>query len=435
MISPNNAYVYFNTPLPQQDNLTESESSEKTNLTNVSQSGHGKSWVSPPCYHSSGASFAVTPVEQMTVDQTANWIITLGRYHGWAETELYAESFRNQSITGAILKELTPEMLEFSLGMRNQQTQMDLLSAIQHLYPNTKIQRGPEFEYLPGIQVVESSCGSVYKSGQGSVVSDYGSNNSYLVSSLSKFTDKSRQMEYSDMMSMSGYSQRSFGGSYATSDSYFGTASESYFGSEEFNGSMIGSVRRSQDEMELVMADGKTREECREEEEALLRGSKTLRCRKLLLILKDDQVPSDNCAMQSIHTRFKELKIQVQVVPLRDKRNTFTLVFPNYQTAEDVLKRADEIGYKLQKKWPPRPNPKRPLKYKSLAVLKIRTGKSLNADVVGILDKGEIVTVNQVKGRRARLIEEGTNGKAVTIGWVSIHEDGGYTLLRQLGDF
>jgi len=434
MISPNNACGYFNTPLPQQDNLTQSESSEKTNLINVSQSGHGESWLSPPCYHSSGASFAVTPVEQMSVDQTASWIMTLGRYHGWAETELYAESFRNQSISGAILKELTPEMLEFSLGMRNHQTQQDLLSAIQHLYPNAKIQRVPEFEYLPGIQVVESSCGSVCKSGQGSVVSDYGSNNSYLVSSLSKFTDKGRQTECSDMMSMSGYSQRSFGGSYATSDSYFGTASESYYGSEECNGSMIGSVRRSQDQMELVMADGKTREQC-QEEEALLRGSKTLRCRKLLLILKDDQVPSDTCATQSIRARFQELKIQVQVLPLRDKRYTFTLVFPSYQTAEDVLKRADEIGYKLQKKWPPRPNPKRPLKYKSLAILKIRTGKSLNADVVGIINKGEIVTVNQVKGRRARLIEEGKNGKPVTIGWVSIHEDGGYTLLRQLGDF
>jgi hypothetical protein len=428
MISTNNAFSYFTTNLPQQQHLIHSQSTEKTDfIPNISQRVDGKRFLSPPCYHSSGASFAVTCVEQMTVDQTANWINTFGRYHGWEQAEFYAENFKNQSITGAVLKELTPEMLEFSLGMRNQRCQQELLLAIQRLYPNMRIQRGHDFTYFTGLQVPESSCGSANKSGRGSVGSYYDSNNSYLVSLHPKITDKYQQTN-SDLMSMSGYSQRSVGVSY--------TASESYFGSEEFSGSMGSSVRRSQDTTEVGISNGKTREEYLEEvEEALLRGSKTLRCRKLLLILQNDQIVSDNIAIQSIRARFQELKIQVQVEPMQDKRNVYTLVFPNYECADEVLLRAGEIGYKLQKKWPPRPTPKRPLKYKSLAVLKIRTGKSLNADVVGILNKGEIVTVNQVKGRRARLIEEKENGEFVTIGWVSIHEEDGFSLLRQLGDF
>jgi len=427
MISSNNAVGYFSANLSQQHHFTQSQSKEKTAfIPNCSQCVDGKRFLSPPSYHPSGASFAVTSVEQMTVDQTANWIKTFGRYHGWAQTELYAESFKNQSITGAVLKELTPEMLEFSLGMINQRCQQELLSAIQRLYPNTRVQRGPKLPYFTEVQVPESSCGSVNQSGRNSVESYYESNNSYLVSVQSKLTDKCRQTEYSDMMSMSAYSQRSFGASY--------TPSESYFGSEEFSGSMVTSVGKNHDRMEVAMFDGKTRDEYLQEEEALLRGSRTLKCRKLLLILQDDQVVSDTSAMQSIRARFQELEIQVQVLPMHDKRYAYTLVFPTYQCAEEVLLRAGEIGYKLQKKWPPRPTPRRPLKYKSLAVLKIRTGKSLSSDVVGILNKGEIVKVNQVKGRRARLIQEQESGEAVTMGWVSIHEKDGFSLLRQLGD-
>merc|ERR1712060_708372 len=117
-----------------------------------------------------------------------------------------------------------------------------------------------------------------------------------------------------------------------------------------------------------------------------------------------------------------------------NKPNTYTLVFPNYQEAEEVLSRADKIGYKITKKYPPRPCPKRPQKYKSMAELEIRSGKSLSGDIVGKLEEGMIVTVNQVKGRRARIIRESGNGGIETIGWVSLHEKDGVNLLKQLGD-
>lgn len=222
------------------------------------------------------------------------------------------------------------------------------------------------------------------------------------------------------MMSLSGYSQRSIGLSYIGTDGGFGN--------EEIN-----SVCRRQDQMEVVMLDGNKYEDSQKEESSSV--CKTLRCRKLLLTLPDAQVISGVCAIQSIRARFQELKIQVEVLPYHDKRHTYLLAFPNYQRAEEALLRADEIGYKLTKKWPPRPKPRRPLKYKSLAVLKIRAGKSLSGDVVGTLSKGEIVTVNQIKGRRARLIDEKENGKVENIGWVSIHEEDGSSLLTQLGDF
>jgi len=70
------------------------------------------------------------------------------------------------------------------------------------------------------------------------------------------------------------------------------------------------------------------------------------------------------------------------------------------------------------------------LRFKVLKTLKVRVGVSLKDRKVGVLKKDEIVTVNQVDGRRARVISE---DKASSIsGWVSLHSETGSPYLERL---
>jgi len=381
--------------------------------------------VSPPWCHLSGASYNATPVQEMTVHQTANWIRTFGHYHGWTQVEAYAQCFLNNSITGALLADLTPDMLEFSLGIRNHQHQRELLSAIEDLHPNRRMRNTPQVQgSMTGIEILESSysntINSAHSQSETEYESEYQSTNSYLISNN---VDERVPMECSDMMSESGYSQRSSVVSYIESESDTKIAEST---------DKLSNVRSS-DGKDIVMVDLGTREES--QSVTPLKVRRPLRCRKLLLALRPREIEQGCCSLQSIRSRFQELEIQVDVEVNEKKLNTYTLVFPNYQQAEEVLTRADEIGYKITKKYPPRPCPKRPQKYKSMAELDIRSGKSLSGDIVGKLKEGVIVTVNQVKGRRARIIRESGSGGVETIGWVSLHEKDGVNLLKQLGDF
>jgi len=413
-------YVYIYTGVPQQYHETDVQSSEcAASQVHASQPMDHKKFFSPPCYHSSGEKYAVTVAEEMTVDQTANWIKTFGKCHGWEQVDLYAKNFREQGITGVCLKELTADMLEFPLGIKDKQQQQELFSAIQYLYPSKRMQTTPyPYQHNTSTQIPHSSCSSVYHSRGLSVGSDYEGTNMYLAPSFTLNTAQTGLHECNDMFSESGYSQRSFGVSHSGSEFYFMN--------------QVNSVRSGQDNMDIDMVGGKTLECSRKVKSS--RACIPLRCRKLLLHLPEDKTASRNDDIHSIRARFHELKIQVEVLPMEDKPNIYTLVCPNYEHAEEVLSRAHEIGYKIKKKWPPRPNPNRPLKYKSMAELQIRVGKAFSGRVVGKLNKGDIVTVNQVKGRRARLITE-KEGKVVNIGWVSLHRENGVTLLKQIGDF
>lgn len=113
--------------------------------------------------------------------------------------------------------------------------------------------------------------------------------------------------------------------------------------------------------------------------------------------------------------------------------NSYLIAFPKSEMAQAAYNKADEIGYKLAKKWPARPNPSNPIEYISMADLKIREGKAFSGQMVGTLKKDETVTVNQLKGRRARLIKE-VAGKIKVIGWVSVHSESGDPLLVQVSE-
>jgi len=69
-----------------------------------------------------------------------------------------------------------------------------------------------------------------------------------------------------------------------------------------------------------------------------------------------------------------------------------------------------------RKRKAPSPSPKCPVEYKVLSRVTVRIGKSLKSKIVGCICKGAIVTVNQIKGRRARVIHNTINGATIQIG-------------------
>jgi hypothetical protein len=70
------------------------------------------------------------------------------------------------------------------------------------------------------------------------------------------------------------------------------------------------------------------------------------------------------------------------------------------------------------------------VRLKVLKRLKIRAGVSLKDRKIGVLEKSEIVTVNLVDGRRARVISE--NKAPAISGWVSLHSETGSPYLEPL---
>merc|ERR1719320_2213675 len=68
-----------------------------------------------------------------------------------------------------------------------------------------------------------------------------------------------------------------------------------------------------------------------------------------------------------------------------------------------------------------RAKPNNPIMYKALRNVKIRCGRNIDTDVIGTLQKGSIVTINQVKGRSGRIVVQQENGEYTKLGWVTLY--------------
>lgn len=160
------------------------------------------------------------------------------------------------------------------------------------------------------------------------------------------------------------------------------------------------------------------------------------RGRKLFLTLRCDQRVEDrhiegrNSQIEHIRARFQKFNYTVKILPSESRPDSYIILFPGRTMAQKALLEANTIGYKLVKKRPPRPSPKCPVMFKALQILQVRSGKALSAQVISRVKKGDFVIVNQVKGRRARLVEV-ENGKVLNVGWVSVHTVNGAQLLQR----
>jgi len=150
--------------------------------------------------------------------------------------------------------------------------------------------------------------------------------------------------------------------------------------------------------------------------------------RKLVLIFQSDEIPEGG--IHGIRSFFGGIDNDVKVDPMR-KEGKYTITCRDTETAREALKLGKQKGLTISRKFQPRAKPTRSLEYIALVDLPISKGKSL-PDYVGLLKKGQKVTVNQAKGRRVRLIKP--NEKVKTWGWVSMFSEKGKQQLALVGD-
>jgi len=363
--------------------------------------------VSPKFRHANenaSTPFGFCQLLQMNSYQLGMWVWTFSYFRGWHEGELYARKFWAQDVTGMVLELVDTKILEFTLGIANKDHRDQLLSEINRLLPNKSVTQNitipcwnrdgtveyvsykPNHLFTPGIVSGQIGCDS--------------STPGFHWSQCSSTMAKSLQTKTTDETSLYCYTTRSKE-----------TTDKEVDGSEN----CAPSTRYS------------PLTETRGVRNASHKGAKY---RKLVLTLPDDGI-SQNGDINRIRARFAEIDPDV-VVKQMDKANTYTIAFQDPMKAKEALIKYREQGYTIAFKFPRRPSPKAPIEYISLEDLTILTGKAFSGDIVGQLNKGQKVTVNQVKGRRARLIKK-TGQEVEKWGWVSMYSSvDGRPLLRQV---
>jgi len=72
----------------------------------------------------------------MSVEQTAEWILTLRRCYNWNETAVYTDNFAQNDILGHLLPWLTLETLQSELSIVNEEHRLKIMMAIKYLFPS-----------------------------------------------------------------------------------------------------------------------------------------------------------------------------------------------------------------------------------------------------------------------------------------------------------
>jgi len=433
---------YLDTPKPMAPQLT-----EHSNLAfSVIQPCISTDAISPPRHHPPNVPVSICRVDLMTIEQTGNWISTLGRFRGWKEAYTYGQNFKEQSITGSSLSQITPKMLEETLGISDQSHRVEIFITIQNLFcllplGNSSLIHVPNPLYNI---TLASSCESLTRGSVQVLHSDCTSTINFRTSpkdEVRRHLESECESSYSrvcasscptdqlgDFMSESAYRERTAGTAYNITNA---------------EGDGLSKPNNRARKSDVVMTD-KLPDNFEREETGSIRSIRTAKgsirstrkasYKKLILTLKPDQIPEhEGRSVDLIRRRFEQFDAFVEVIPEEDPSNRYLVVFENSEMAQDAFHQADDIGYELAKKWPARPNPNRPILYKAMSDLLIREGKAFSGQVMGTLKKDETVYVNQLKGRRARLIRV-ENGETITRGWVSVHSSDGEPLLMQVAE-
>jgi len=152
--------------------------------------------------------------------------------------------------------------------------------------------------------------------------------------------------------------------------------------------------------------------------------------RCLILSLGPDQKVSFQETDQ-LKSRFAALNYNVKILPNSSKPDSYIIIFDDEQNALKGLAQSKAIGYNLARYGDRQPSPRNLVRFKALIKLKVRAGMSLKDRKIGSLKKNQIVTVNQVEGRRARVIFF-QDKELMNSGWVSLHSETGTTFLERL---
>jgi len=130
----------------------------------------------------------------------------------------------------------------------------------------------------------------------------------------------------------------------------------------------------------------------------------------------------------SIRNRFRQRGIIVEVVDIVGHSNAFLVTFLDSATARKVYSEKEQYELRsVRVKFAPRAGPKQHVKYRVLRDTKVFEGKSSKSSIIGELKRGAIITANQLKKRRVRMIEGQTK-----IGWVNLFSENHEECLLQI---
>jgi len=362
----------------------------------------------PHTYHQQ-AVISVKPADQMNVFETSNWVRLVGEVQGWPEAPVYARSFFNNGVTGFMLSQLTIESLEKYLGVEKHGHRLTLMTAIRAIYP-----------YL-----IPMESSSNLSSAAPSVAGE----STTAMSELDSDADGS-QRELKLQMQNSQGRRRSV---------------------------LVGDPLKTLNQQNLVAHDMETirfrRPQLIDESSCTSNNSMSSRFsassqatdttnstlngdRRCHLTLTMQSAPACNReAMLAIRTTFSSAGFDAHPRPSERATNKFIIRFPTEAEAERALLMKAEIGYDLSnytefsRKKGPRPTPSNPQQYMVLHHAQVRKGKSMKSQVLGFVEKGEVYWVNQIKGKRARLVERCEGEEDRNMGWVSLRNNAGYQLM------
>jgi len=417
-------------------------------------------------------------VERMTSDDTSSWIWRYCHNQGWDEAAYYAENFKEQEITGRVLKDLSDRDLKISLKIMNPSHRNGLLYAIQNLFPSPTVGANMEPRVQSSVSKLAFPCPIVYLHPaylvpypESSVCSNHNVfstgisvdqslessafGNPITGSSVSGQSGcESSISQYTWVPNTIGVRSDSDDATMASQGSSFGTDLAKY--EDEHVSDMVSDSNYSKQSCPAQFTDingpnlpfgnmfnstiqihGRKTSDIEKINEHVLQGPqmrrskpispKRSRCgnyKKLLLILDPDQIP-ENGDPDIVRSWFVKVDSGVKVKPMDAGPSIYTLIFQSEEAGKEALKFRRK-GFKIKMKYPRRARPSSPVEYKVLRDLQVRQGKSFKGNyLVGILKRGETVEVDQIKGRRARVVNRG---------WVSLKTENGIQLLQRVSD-
>jgi len=349
-------------------------------------------WVRIPQEHRLSQESYATAVRMMSVEQTANWIQDLSVRLGWPEAASYAREFQHHAISGEYLPELTDDMLkQFVINSFHRAT---ILQTIWQIFSATSMIL-PDASFSPQYQKVNDNVSSSTW-----VEVNTGGKNSEVMHSnpLSPFA----QME----------------------ESIYTSNTQSVASSHVSRGS-FSNTELSQSEVSEV-------------EDKLIATS--LRSRSLILQSKSN--PSNDhisreVRMKNFRSVFQKHGVKVvEITPFGKSEDCeeFIVKFESIVKAQKALNISEDknIGYDLRPNWPKRPTATFPCEFRVLSrELTVRAKRQLNSEIVRKMYENDLVYVNKILGRRARLVNK-EDGQQ--LGWTSLFTKQGRPLLEQVED-
>jgi len=358
--------------------------------------------VSPKFFHSLDSLASVCHIEKMDKEQLSCWVKTFCCHRGWDEGMLYASNFYKHGMTGDLLGMVDLEMLK-TLGIENENHRIELLSEIRGLISeNPSAQSTPVLEQeKPGPQVVHSSSNSTL-SHSVQVLRSLDGTSSHTV----PLTPYSYYCGSTISSQIAHSSQADQGFELVSCNPLYIPTPGTVWGQSGFTSQHP--KRFSDHQLHKTQRCGGVS----------LRKDYSFRI--LLLTLEGDQISHDK--VKCILSWLELIDPLVNVRGTR-KANTYSIKFQDNTRARKALGKFKEKGFKIEVKSQRKPSPNSPMEYVSQENLNIQEGKSLKGKIVGVLGKGHKVTVNQVKGKRARLVNPYNNKESY--GWVSMYSRDG----------